>query len=220
MTSSNRYSSRIDGEAPSILEGKEVQLMKDHAKDSHMRVCRRVALFVGVALVWLLLDIITKNIADDHSLGQVFGISIPGVFECRLVHNTGGAWGMFGDMTLALGVLSLVICALIVVFVFIYRNMSSFPTFALALIFAGGLGNAIDRFFYGYVIDFINLTFIDFPVFNIADIGVTCGIALFIISIVFIERDRSSDPALSKRDTACVQKVDHDLDDPDDEKGA
>ena len=54
-----------------------------------------------------------------------------------------------------------------------------------ALVVAGGLGNAFDRFMLGYVVDFINLTFIDFPVFNIADIGVTCGFVLAAIAFLF-----------------------------------
>ena len=50
-----------------------------------------------------------------------------------------------------------------------------------ALVLAGGIGNAIDRFVQGYVTDFIEFSFIDFPVFNVADIGVTCGFALIVI---------------------------------------
>ena len=53
---------------------------------------------------------------------------------------------------------------------------------------AGGIGNAIDRFTLGFVVDFIEPTFIDFPIFNIADIGVTCGIILFIVSLLIHER--------------------------------
>lgn len=51
----------------------------------------------------------------------------------------------------------------------------------LGIVAAGGIGNAIDRFFTGYVVDFICFDFIDFPVFNIADVGVTCGILLLVI---------------------------------------
>ena len=56
------------------------------------------------------------------------------------------------------------------------------------LVVAGGIGNAIDRFTLGFVVDFIEPTFIDFPIFNIADIGVTCGIILFIVSLLIHER--------------------------------
>ena len=49
---------------------------------------------------------------------------------------------------------------------------------------AGGIGNALDRFTLGYVVDFIETTFIDFPVFNVADIGVTCGFVLFVLGLL------------------------------------
>ena len=53
---------------------------------------------------------------------------------------------------------------------------------------AGGIGNAIDRFVRGYVVDLIDPTFIDFPVFNVADIGVTIGIVLFMASLIASSR--------------------------------
>ena len=64
-----------------------------------------------------------------------------------------------------------------------------------ALVVAGGIGNAIDRFIQGYVVDFIELSFMDFPVFHIADIGVTCGVVLIFIAVIFFWRgdDGASD---------------------------
>ena len=73
------------------------------------------------------------------------------------------------------------------------RDISPLAIISLALVFAGGLGNAIDRFEYGYVVDMISTIFIDFPVFNVADIGVTCGIVLFVISIIFSKDYTASD---------------------------
>ena len=58
--------------------------------------------------------------------------------------------------------------------------------------FSGGLGNAFDRFAQGYVIDFIDFTFIDFPVFNIADIGVTCGFVLLVIGYLLAARKEAA----------------------------
>ena len=57
------------------------------------------------------------------------------------------------------------------------------------MMFAGALGNAIDRVFYGYVVDFIAVRFIDFPVFNIADMAITIGAALVIIYVIFFDKD-------------------------------
>ncbi len=153
----------------------------------------RIVLFLPIAIIWLVVDIVTKNIANVNAVGDTFGPSIPGILEFRLVHNTGGAWGILGDMTLLLGLVSVLICVAIAIFVFAYRGISPLAIISLALVFAGGLGNAIDRFEYGYVVDMISTIFIDFPVFNVADIGVTCGIVLFVISIIFSKDCIASD---------------------------
>ena len=68
---------------------------------------------------------------------------------------------------------------------------TALETCALSLIAAGGIGNAIDRFVNGFVVDFIDLTFMDFPVFNIADIGVTCGFVLLVIGYLLATRPPS-----------------------------
>lgn len=138
--------------------------------------------FASVAVFWWLFDRIAKTIADAHAPGQVFANNVLGLFEFRLVHNTGAAWGVFSDSTVALGVFSCVVCAAIVAYLFAYRHGRAhvLEVVGLSLVFAGGLGNAFDRLTIGYVVDFINATFVSFPVFNIADIGVTCGIVLFL----------------------------------------
>ena len=71
----------------------------------------------------------------------------------------------------------------------VQRKVVSWPeVVGLALVVGGGIGNAIDRFVLGYVVDFIDLTFMNFPVFNIADIGVTCGLVLFLVAWLVRER--------------------------------
>ena len=95
------------------------------------------------------------------------------------------AWGMFGDSTFALGVMSLVVCAIMVLYLFAFSpNAGKLEIVGIALVVAGGIGNALDRFTLGYVVDFIEPVFIDFPVFNVADIGVTCGFVLFLAGML------------------------------------
>lgn len=144
----------------------------------------RLALFAPVAVVWLALDLATKAWFNQFPAGTVAGGPFLGLIRFRVAHNTGGAWGMFGDATVALGVLSLVVCAgLLAYVVFIARRPSALELLGAALVFAGGLGNAIDRFTLGYVVDFIDPVFIDFPTFNVADIGVTCGFVIFFLAL-------------------------------------
>ncbi|MBQ9068441.1 MAG: signal peptidase II, partial [Eggerthellaceae bacterium] len=138
----------------------------------------RILLFVLMGAAWLAFDRVTKIWADGFEPGTVFVENIAGLFEFRLVHNTGAAWGIFSNSTFALGIFSLAVCVIMLIMLFTYvRSYGDLVQAAsLSLVFAGGLGNAIDRLSLGYVIDFIKTTFIDFPVFNVADIGVTCGI--------------------------------------------
>ena len=155
-----------------------------------------LALFCSVAVIWVIFDQLTKVYFEgSYELGQTSAGDF-GLFRFRLVHNTGMAWGLFGDSTFALGVLSCVVCvAILVAFLlwprFAGHRLNWLETLGLALVFAGGLGNALDRFIQGFVVDFIDFTFIDFPVFNVADIGVTCGFVIIVIGFVVAERSAS-----------------------------
>lgn len=145
---------------------------------------RRAVIFSCIVVAWLVLDQLSKAWFDSFSAGEVISEPIPGVIGLRLVHNTGGAWGSFDGMTIALAIFSIILCIAIVVYLFGYAQDATVTlTVGLSLVFAGGLGNIIDRLTHGYVIDFIQPLFIDFPVFNVADIGVTCGIAIALCSL-------------------------------------
>ena len=69
-------------------------------------------------------------------------------------------------------------------------SFTTFQLFSVAIVAAGGIGNAIDRFVTGYVVDFICFDFVNFPVFNIADIGVTCGILLLLTNLLYLSFKR------------------------------
>lgn len=151
----------------------------------------RAGVFLAVvAVVWLAADRLTKIHFDQYSLGEHIGGPYGGLFQFTLVHNTGAAWGIFSGSTFMLGLFSVALSIAGAVLVVEFARRSNW-VFVLggSLVVAGGIGNAVDRFALGYVVDFIRLSFIDFPVFNIADIGVTCGFALVIIAVMFFWRD-------------------------------
>lgn len=163
---------------------------------------RTAVLFGMVAVAWWLFDRVVKVGVDTVTTGLVFARNVMGLFNFQLVHNTGAAWGMFGDSTAALGIFSVVVCVAVLAYVFAYKKgeCSALEAVSLALVFSGGLGNAFDRLTMGYVVDFINCNFIDFPVFDIADIGVTCGIALFFIALILEGRHADGQEASEGRD--------------------
>lgn len=153
----------------------------------------------AIAVAWLVADRATKALVDNgvNQVGSLVSDSILGIFSVHLVYNTGGAWSVFSGATVALGVFSVAMCAALAAFVIIQRTRITWPEIiGLALVVAGGLGNALDRFTLNHVVDFIDLTFMDFPVFNVADIGVTCGIVIFLIG--WLVRQRREDEQRSQ----------------------
>ena len=162
-----------------------------HAAVSRRSVrMRNAVVFAFVALAWLAIDMISKQYFNTYDVGEHIAGPFAGIFQFTLVHNTGAAWGMFGDSTVALGVFSLIVCALLIAYLFLYDRRAHWASaIGVGLVVAGGVGNALDRFTLGYVVDFIDPVFIDFPVFNIADIGVTCGVVIVLIALFLSMRE-------------------------------
>lgn len=146
---------------------------------------RNAMVFAGVALVWFVFDVLTKRFFNAYAVGEHIAGPFANVFQFTLVHNTGAAWGMFGGSTFALGMFALVVCAVLMAYLFLFEPRAHWScAVGVGMVVAGGVGNALDRFTLGYVVDFIEPVFIDFPVFNIADIGVTCGVVLVLVSML------------------------------------
>lgn len=143
-------------------------------------------LFVAVAVF---LDQYTKLLAAAHLKGKETVSLIPGALELKYLYpeNRGIAFGMFQGSTTFFAVVSMILFVLIIwVFIKIPKKRYYIPLMAVcALMLSGALGNMIDRVFRGYVIDFIYISLIDFPVFNMADIYVVCGGILLVILVFF-----------------------------------
>lgn len=116
---------------------------------------------------------------------------INGFIGWNYVRNTGAAFGSFSQSTTLLTVVTGAVILAGIILIATKKIKSKFYLTCAVMIISGGLGNLIDRIFRGYVIDFIDVQFTDFAVFNFADILVTVGsIALMIYVIVDIFRDR------------------------------
>lgn len=107
------------------------------------------------------------------------------------VQNFGASWGIFGGQTWLLIVISLVVTAVLLWFYIkkiknsiSIKGMQILLSVTIGFIVGGCLGNLYDRLAFGYVRDFINFQFIDFPVFNIADSAITIGVVLFIVYFI------------------------------------
>ena len=127
----------------------------------------------GFALDQWLKAYVTANIPLGRSQPLV-----PGLVELRTVHNYGAAWSSFSGMRwLLLAVTGTIVAAVAFVLV---RRIVRHPlgVAACAMILSGGVGNIVDRVRLGYVVDMFNLLFMEYPVFNVADIFVVCGTLL------------------------------------------
>ncbi len=109
---------------------------------------------------------------------------IDGFLQFRYVENTGAAFSMMSNNTVFLSVITSLIMIAILVALFTGKIKDKLQCAALIIVVAGGVGNLIDRIARGFVVDFIEFTFVDYAVFNIADIFVTIGAVLLIISII------------------------------------
>ena len=116
--------------------------------------------------------------------------TIPQVFSLTYVQNNGAAFSSFRGMQW-LFLLVFVVFTVGVVWEFIKKKMpfTTFERWCIAAIYAGGLGNMIDRLRLGYVVDMIKTEFMTFPVFNVADCFITCGCILLLVHLFFFNKE-------------------------------
>lgn len=145
---------------------------------------RTFALFIPIVIAMVVFDRLAKGWAVDHLRQGVAGPDF-GLVDFTLVHNAGAAFGMGQGSGVIFIAIAIVICVAVIIWLAIGKRHNALEVTALALVVAGGIGNCIDRLTTGYVVDFIRFTFVDFPVFNVADICVTCGVILFLVAIIF-----------------------------------
>ena len=132
----------------------------------------------------------TELLADG---GRVL---LPGVLGLHYTQNTGISFSLFGDSEIAMLVISIITGLVMlggIVWLLLGKIGGALPLAAAALILAGGLGNLVDRLQHGYVVDYIELLFTRFAIFNFADICISCGVILVTAWVLWIEiRQRKS----------------------------
>lgn len=111
-------------------------------------------------------------------------VVIKGFLGWEYVQNTGAAFGSFSNNTVVLSVITGIIILIGIIAIIAKKITNKFLLTVAVMIISGGIGNLIDRIARGYVTDYIKVLFIDFPVFNFADILVTCGSFLLIIYLI------------------------------------
>lgn len=112
---------------------------------------------------------------------------IEGVFDFFYIRNEGAGWGILQGQMWFFYIVTLFIMAYVVYLIYKHRQSNLWLKITYGLLLGGALGNFIDRLLLGYVIDMFRLSFINFPIFNIADVALSVGIFLLIIQVLLTQ---------------------------------
>lgn len=153
--------------------------------------------WLWLSLVLITFDLLSKYIVVQHfSLGE--SVNILPVFNLTYARNYGAAFSFLADHSgwQKYFFLSLAVLISIALAVMLYRNNASLKlqNTAYGLIIGGAMGNAIDRAYNGYVIDFFDFYWdiYHYPIFNIADIGIVVGAGLLILDSILTPKNKKS----------------------------
>ena len=130
-------------------------------------------------------DQLIKKAAVENLRGKDDIVLIKNIIGLTYAENTGAAFSAFSNSTMLLSVVTLVMLLAGVVYLFFAKIQSKIVNVGAAMILGGGIGNLIDRFARGYVVDYIETLFVDFPIYNFADILVTCGVIMVCAYLVY-----------------------------------
>jgi signal peptidase II len=160
-------------------------------------------IFLGIIAVLLVLDIATKewirtNLPPGGSFPEIWRLSIVNV------ENTGSAFGMFTNQAFLLSIVAIAGLVVVLLFFRYLKDLGFLGGLALSLIFAGALGNLIDRLRFGHVTDFIYVRLwgnVFWPAFNVADSAITVGaIMLAIVALASLGKKHEPKPGTAKKD--------------------
>ena len=152
-------------------------------------------------ILLIALDQWTKALAVAKLMNQEPFIIIPKVFQLRYLENRGAAFGMMqGQQTFFIISAAAALLAIIYIYFKLPWERRFHPLRIVGIfIGAGAVGNLIDRVLLGYVVDFFYFELIDFPIFNVADIYVTCATIILALLIVFYYKEDELDCLFLKK---------------------
>jgi signal peptidase II len=147
---------------------------------------RRLSYAISASVV--LVDQISKAWAMQNLQDATVRPLLPGLIDLQLTFNTGAAFSLFTGSTRPLALVSLIVAAAVVVWLQRQRQLGLWRAWGVGMLLGGALGNGIDRWRLGAVVDFLALVPIRFPVFNLADVAINAAVACFLIELLLQER--------------------------------
>lgn len=172
--------------------------MQKKTKKSERLLKNREGIYSVAAILLIFDQLIKLLVRSKVSLMEEISV-IPGFFSIYHLENTGGAFSIFSGATIVLIVLSVLVLAFIHCYVITDEKMTKWRIFGLGIVIGGIVGNLVDRLLYGAVVDYLsfNIFGYEFPVFNLADVGITIGFLILAINILRRDvnefRDKSRD---------------------------
>jgi len=159
-------------------------------------------------ILWILMAVVLDQLSKYLVLEYLVPVGsypfLKGILHFTYVENTGAAFGMLKNHRWVFLIISAAAIAGMLFYVIRFRPKSLLERIALASVIGGGIGNMIDRTVRGFVVDFIDVTCIDFYVFNIADSFVCVGCGLMILYLLLDEvrlrREKKEEAAASESD--------------------
>ena len=137
--------------------------------------------FVSLSIFIVLIDQFTKYLMFYNK--NIFINKDFILFKLDFVKNYGAAFNIFSVSRIFLSLISIWFSILLIYLIFKKNNLNSLDLYSYSFILGGTIGNGIDRIYKGFVVDFINLNIINFPVFNIADISINIGFVFLLYNI-------------------------------------
>jgi len=137
--------------------------------------------FVSLSIFIVLIDQFTKYLIFYNK--KIFINKDFLLFKLDFVKNYGAAFNIYSGNRIFLSCISIIFSILLTYLILRKNTLNSYDLYSYSFILGGTIGNGIDRIFKGFVIDFINLNIINFPVFNISDISINIGFIILLYNI-------------------------------------
>ena len=137
--------------------------------------------FLSLSIFIVLIDQFTKYLMFHNK--KLFINKDFLLFKLDFVKNYGAAFNIFSGSRIFLSLISILFSIILIYLIFRKNTLNSFDLYSYSFILGGTFGNGLDRIYKGFVVDFINLNIINFPVFNIADISINIGFIFLLYNI-------------------------------------
>lgn len=154
------------------------------------KIVKTNLIFAILFIVFIAIDRITKKFATNYLMEGDIDL-IPDILSLHYLENRGAAWGIFPN---ALWLFLIITVLVVGIMVYLYARIPFekhylYLRFTIIMLTSGAIGNFIDRAIWHYVVDFIYFKWINFPVFNVADIWVCISAVLLIHCLLFVYKD-------------------------------